>query len=1291
MLLFKFLAERLASGFGTEVDVVRNYRVIFLLTLGAAELFAQTATVPARLVTPAQVQPSTTKPATSGSGSGAVNPMATGQTQPTNASNQANSRINRLRTITFDRRPSAILKAWAPQPGAKPEEKSASGDPESKPSDPKIQELEKELSAFQRAVTLGKWQEVKAYLASLPEEEGQVAYRQLLQSLQQGPPLQPTVPTRSSSGTVEVAQPVNPLVMQYAEKNTFSMEDFFGLASAAPGSKKAQQKNAERERLGQLGGILQATMQSGTLPEIAITRLKMEVARPEGQAVVGRRQAARLLVNAGMPEYAGNFLPEVKEAIGAKDLEALNLLTRHYLALHAKESKAGNLERAWEAVQAVMAVQDGSAEEKEEALLRAVELAPKLREELGQVWLAASFTKNPERGQEILASIGGLVSRGLSVRATQAEERLGALKLAQTAVEALLKSSPQKAKEWGAALTLLAVGWQKEAEFSQRFDRSSGNPRLRRDIYGNIFFSSGDDDDPQARMMMMQPNAPKAVPVADLLKVAPAGDWLKALEPELRPRLADVAARLHLKVNEEDKAFPLIEQMASSQPVEAKELVKEFLKVWTRNHDPNAARNENRYSWMFFGMEQRAETIPLTRSKQERNLGDLSKWVARIKKLPAGAGDLDDEVLVKAFTACHSSSEVYKTESIEAVFGSMAGLKPKTLAGLADQMRVNMAGLWREPANQERNKTKRNKKDIEAEVLRGYQVARKVVQDGLAKYPDHWALLAAQAGLMHDELNYRQEISKSAGFSAARDEAFAVYSKAAAEYARVAPTLSENEQSVAVHEQWFAAALGAVDLGMITEDKQPDWKQPSRIRAALLSLPGDLGEKHLGKFANNLFIRMSGAKPHVKFNYLKAGFQIVEDHKQAAEAKKVFDYYRDLVTEIKLDSVVDGSSRVGHGRPFGLFVNIRHTRDIERESGGFGRYLQNQNRMSFSYNYGRPTADYRDRFETAAREALKEQFEVISITFRDEKVSSRATPEFGWRYTPYAYLLLKPRGPQVDAIPPLRLDMDFLDTSGFFVMPVESSIVPIDCRDKSGDMRPVEKLTVTQTLDERQGDKGILVLEVKATAVGLVPDLQEMCSEILPEGFEVTKTEDQGLGVKKFEEDTEKNQVVSERSWMVTLRGKDGQAEMPKAFQFASVKVPTQEKIYQRYQDADLLTVEEKVSLEKDYGTRGGNSLIWILGAMGLLLLAAGTAIALRPKAAKGPAGPVLPEKLDPFVAAGLLREIRQRPAITPAQRTAIDQDLASIELRHFATGSANGDEADLRAVVLRWLRVSPG
>jgi hypothetical protein len=1193
----------------------------------------------------------------------------------------------RLKSLAFDRRPSSILQAWAP----KAEPKKPVGPEKGSKQDPEAEKLDRELAAFQKSVTIGKWGEVKAYLESLPDDEAEAGYKQLLRNLQQRPGMG-GAGGPGGPGMADGPMPGNPAMQQFTERNVFSVDDLIGLAAAAPAPKKPPTFQEEREHLASLAGILREAIAGGTLAEVAVARLKAEVARPAGQAVFSKRQAARLLVLGGHAEFAGDFLPAPEEAQKRKDLEALNLLAQHFLALHAKESKSGNLERAWAAVQAVLAVPDGLPEEKEEGLLRAVELAPRLKDELGQAWLDASFTKNPARGQEILASVGALVARGLASRPHSPDDRLNALKLTKTAVEALLKAAPARAKEWQSTLTLLALGWQKEAEFSQRFDRSSGGPRLRRDIYGNIFFAN-DDEDPTARMMMMQqPNMPRPILVADVIKAAPGPEWVAAIDESLRPKLAEAVARLHLKVNEEEKAFPLVEQLAGAQPEEAKELVKEFLRVWTRNHDPNANRNANRYSWFFFAFEQRAESIPLTRSKQERNLKELAGWVARIKKLPGPAADLDDELLVKAFTACHSSAEVYRTEAIEAVFGPLGGLKPRTLAGLADQMRANLAGLWKEPAVQEQNKTKRKKKDIEAEVLRGYQVAESVAADGLKKFPNHWALLAAQAGLLHDEVNYRQELSKSSDFSRKRGAAFAKFKQAAAEYAKAVRALPESEHTTSVYEQWFAASLGAVDLGMISEDKQPDWKQPPLIRAAILALPGELGEKHLAKFANNLFIKMSGAKPHVKFNYLKAGFQIVGDRKEAAEAKKVFDYYKDLVTEIKLDAVIDGSSRVGHGQPFGLFVNIRHTRDIERESGGFGRYLQNQNGMAYAYNYGRPTADYRDRFETAARAALKEHFEVVSVSFQDEKVNSRAAPEFGWRYTPYAYVLLKPRGPQVDKVPPLRLDLDFLDTSGYVVMPVESPAVPISARDPSGDPRPVEKLTVTQTLDERQADKGVLLLEVKAVGVGLVPPLAELVGAFAPEGFEVAKTEDQGLGVKKFEEDIDRNAVVSERTWLLTLKGKEGQKELPRTFRFASVKVPAKEVVYQRYADADLAPVGEEVSLEQTYGRKralGPWAVAGLVAAPLLLLLAAAALILLR-RGAAAPAARGLPEKLDPFVAASLLREVRERPELGHAQRAALDQDLAEIERYYFAAGANGRPAPDLRGIVERWAAAVP-
>ena len=41
------------------------------------------------------------------------------------------------------------------------------------------------------------------------------------------------------------------------------------------------------------------------------------------------------------------------------------------------------------------------------------------------------------------------------------------------------------------------------------------------------------------------------------------------------------------------------------------------------------------------------------------------------------------------------------------------------------------------------------------------------------------------------------------------------------------------------------------------------------------------------------------------------------------------------MTEIELEARLDGSAQVGHTEPFGLFVDIRHTKEVERESGGF--------------------------------------------------------------------------------------------------------------------------------------------------------------------------------------------------------------------------------------------------------------------------------------------------------------------------------------------------------------------
>jgi hypothetical protein len=1199
-------------------------------------------------------------------------------------------RIQKIQQLQFNRTPSAILQAWstppdqqpANPPPADPAEPAPPPDPHPPPAPPSppVDPFDGQLIQLQRDVTLGEWEKVKQFAASLAEDEGKALYSRILISLQVPVPGAAPVgmPPEAAAQIMQMQaqmQAQNQQAMQYMEKHVVSLADVMGLAAAAP-------HGLDNMATASLGEIARQALEQGHSLEDFLRLLQAEAAKPD--PIITRRQAARVLFGAGKPIEAARFLPELAQAESDNDQEALNLLARHFLAVYEKEEKTPPLESAWRATQAVLASAEIKKEEKQEALTRSVDLAPKVREELGKAWLEESFTSRPDRGMEIIATIGSSASQGLSAMPQDSAGRLKGLELETTAAEALLASAPQRADEWRVTLTLLARNWLVEAEHSYRFDQSTSlGPRMQRDAYGNLFYYDDSMYDPyryQQRQQVL------AIRTADLLQIRPSDAWLSRVDESLRPRFSAVFAQLYLKVAEDEKAFPFIEGLAKDHPEQAQDLADEFLRVWTTNHDPNAQRNRNNpYMYYMFGYQARAEGIPLTRSKQERNLKDLAVVVARLRSL--GGLKLDEDLLAKAFTTCHSAAEVYRIESIESVFGPMEQLEPKTVAALAQQMRTNLSNLWRQPAVQEENKTRRKQKDIEAEVLRGYSVARSVVTQARQDHPDEWSLALAEAGLAHDETTFQREIAKETSFSQQREEAFAMFVRAAELYAAGAPRMEVKDEKTDVYEQWMYASLGATDLGLLSEEMPSDLRQPPRIREAILALGGEAAERHMKLFANTLFTRIGAVKPAMKFRYLKAGFEVVGEHPQAAEARKIYDYYHDLVSEIILETRIDGSDVVAPDQPFGVFVNLRHTREIERESGGFGRYLQNQNNVSYSYNYGRPTANYRDKFEEQVHQALDETFEVLSVTFQSDSVNSRAIEgEYGWRYTPYAYLLLKARGPEVDKIPSMRLDLDFLDTSGYTVLPIESAAVPLDTASPTRDVRPARGVEVTQILDERHADEGKLVLEIKATAQGLVPELDELVS-LQPGEFTLVGVDDQGVSVSKFDEEAADNVILSERSWIVSLHAKPGLEKRPTQFEFAGSARDDVKLLFQRYVDADLKEVEQVVALEERYAAPRS---IWPWvggGAVGLFLLS-GLVYGWR-RWSRGTADHVeafrVPDPLTPFTVLGLLNDIDRKSRLAAGDREDLLRSIHDVEQSYFDR-QTNG-APDLAAVADEWVR----
>lgn len=1210
------------------------------------------------------------------------------------------ARIAKLKQTFFDRRPSSILQAWAapelkPYDPAEEKEKAAKEaartgaavaapapnaavepkldpasiraqileetgvDPGLPQPDPKAaapaagvpdaalaeKRLQREIEMLQRDVTLSRWHKVAEFLATIDEKQRRDVYEHILRSLPNPPPQQD--------------QRVPPHLQ---EKNYFTFEEAFVLAGMAPGG-------FDKKQVPLLAGILRRSIEAGSVFEELVRLLGVEVAKPEAEQRVDRREAAQLLVALGQELELGPFLPSAEEAEQKNDREALNLLARHALALFAKEKRNVHLETAWRVTQAALAKGEVGVEEKAEALRRAVELAPKIRADLGPAWLAQSFTDRPDRGMEIIATIGGQVAKGFQDRAQDAAFRAKGLQLQKSAVDALLQSAPKLAEEWRPTLALLAANWIVEASYSYQNSQSdSMGPMMQRDEFGNIFWSN---------MRRGGGGQVAAAEPIDVLAAQPGPQWAALLDDALEPHFATVSAQLYLKVNEAEKAFPFIEQLATTNPRKAKDLADEFLRVWTRKANPNQNQT-NSYMYMY-GFDMRSNGIPLTRSKQERNLAELGSWVERLRQLPIGG--VDEKLLTTAFTTAHSSAEVYRKDTIERVFGDVAKIDPVLLSELLGRMRTNLATVWKRPDVQENQKTKRSQKELLEAVRAGYQTALEIAEQAMGRRGKHWALMAVSASLLHDANNFGKEQSRSSQFAEARRAAFLLFDQAAQAYAKIAGDLRLDEESLKAFDTWFYAAVGACDLGAIDEETVLAKAQLPLIKKAIERLPDGSRERHLGMFANALFTRMSSVKPQIKHRYLDAGFQIVGDHPQAAEAKKVFDYYQDLLRELRLEAVVEGPAEVGTA-PFGVRVDIVHSKEIERESGGFAKYAQNQNNAGFYYNYGRPLENYRDRFQEAVNAALSEHFEVLSVTWNGEQMAASPSDQPDWWRTPYAFLLLKARGPQVDRIPEIKIDFDFLDTSGYAVLPIGSFPVTIDASRAAPASRPYADLAVTQILDDRKAQDGKITLEVKAQARGLVPDLDRFLSLDLP-GFVVDKRDDQGASVTKFADD--QDGVMSERVWLLSLASADG-GTPPRHFVFGK---PLQEGLavtYQRYNDADLETVSPEIALTGGFSSKNPVWAWVLVGVLGFCYL---LWFFLWPTGGRGTvAGAALlrmPAKVTPFTVLGLLRQVATSVKLDAGQRQELTAAIGRIEQSHF--GRVEDPALDLKALAEEWLR----
>jgi len=1191
--------------------------------------------------------------------------------QPTNAQQSTAKKTNQiLSSLKIDRTPSGILKtrmeirnnpdSFKDIPPLDPEA-IAKLDPQ-KQQQAKLQHLQKTVQLLDTDVVLGNWTRVKSALATLPKSQASSLYSRIISALNR------TVNVGSSNDDPFADDSNN----SSKQPQYFPPSELIPLIEASPSPLNINSIKLLANLIGNNNRPTPDFYQNLTKKHTHIGPATPQTAR----------NTANLLLLANLAPQAKPYLPELQTALEKSNFEDLDLLARYHA--EATNLNLGNqhLPKAWEISQTILSNKKAPNNYRAAALYRALKLIPKLDEGESTQWLKKTFSGKNSEGFDILSTIALVTSENRSQPTPTA--RLQNLSLQHAAATALLKNTDTDLSAWSEILTIYLINWNHEAQYSFQHDTSSTlGPQAQSDNYGNIFYMRQQNYN---QRLKIQP-----IPSGSLLAITPSETWLKNANLNTQLEYLTLAAKLYLKVKEEQKAFPLLKKIVQNRPNQAADLIRTLINVWAENNNPNAASDQyrSRYSYMY-GFNQQAESIPLTRSKQERNLKNLANLITEIRalKLPASF----EKEFTNAFVTAHSTAEVWRLDTLKNVFGPTENLSPDTIAALVSKMRINLIALWPNPKVQQEAKTKRTDKQLQAQILKGYDLASTLLKNSIQKNPENWKLNLQQAALTFEKSNYQATLGSNPNHAGNKRQALDLFAQAAQQYIETLPLEKRSQETAEPFTTWFSAALGAPEIQALKSEQQPTPAEYAKIKTALESIPNPASAKrHQDLFAKTTNSRLANVAPDLKLRFLYAALPIIGENPLAADAQAISDYYKDLINEIKLDTHVAGSTNIAPDKPFGLHINLLHTREIERESGGFQRYLVNQSNNANPYNYGRPTEDYRDKFEKSLRATLSENFEIISLTFHNSKVASRTTDQDGWTQTPYAYALLKPKGPQIDSIPPLKIDLDFLDTSGHVIIPITSPAIPISANHPDA-KSPHRDLKITQILDDRKQEENEnqINLEIKATTHGLTPDLEEILN-LPPAGFKIANIEDRKLQIETLDAETTDLAPISSHEWKITLEPETNALPTNFTFPEPKLELAKQEGLtLQKYEDVDLITVANTTPIraEKSSPIKPWH---YILAA---LILAAIATIIIRKKRTKPQTETKTqtlspPTDLTPVTLLTYLQKIQTTPNLTPEQKQNLTQEIQTLQTQSFGPNTTPPTKQTLQKIAQQWQKAA--
>lgn len=1104
-------------------------------------------------------------------------------------------------------------------------------------------------------VMAGEWGVLNSYLAQRSKQEAQQVYSQILQSL-----------NRVNAGLLP--------------------EEVLAFAEACPEDPKPWQLTA-------FAGMLRAASEKNSPgPMLAQIKAGTELFGPADAAT--RRRTVELLAGAGLLQQAYEYLPSLADARAAGDGELILVHGRYLadLAASAGPGPEGDANRAdaWALFCEVALTDRASQPSRQEAIKQAVALMTRMPRAQVTPWLRDVFA-NDTLGPAALQAIA-LSAAGIGDAKQDEEQRAQSILALKEAVDVLLERKDLDQSVLRVPMRMLTSALVTEME--------------------NAVAQKG-----RQRTIAKEAQL--------LLRAIPSKAWFDALEPSLAVRAGRACIGIATIADETDLALNLVTDAVARTPDQAIPIADSFLKNWEMRLAPKSDIDPD--AMMYYFWREAIAQAPLTRGRQRRNLDRLGRLIDTLATAGVDARTLP--TLASAFKACHGITEVYDAADIQRVFGPIEQIPPQTCAALASTMAASLNGDWRNRATQVQQGVKRTDTEIAQLVDKGYGIALELIDSAIAHRPDSWRFAVVKASLAYDRMQFR--IAQKQGGDAAKQaelkaQAFAAFEEAAARYASAIATGQERED-VGVYERWFGAAMGTSQLNFISADdlpteagEAPKDDQVERIRKAIAALPPDAAFRHISDFARVISAAVSRAEPEVKPRLVKQALRVIGDHPAGASLRSLQELYRDLVKdEIKLRMLIDGDDRVGTGRQFGVLFSLRFTNSVDRETGGFAKYLQTNAFVRVGRQY--QEVNFREKLQKNIETTLGKGFTVESIGFFDPFMPPRGVTESGqdgWLEKPMAYAVLTRKDPAADRLPQVTMDMQFEDQTGpvTLVLPSNTPPIAVGAAADAAAQRPVSDLKVTMIVDprdarDREKDRTIK-LEVVIRGKGAVPDLREAVTgidnaiagyAIEDKGIEAkptvvmqdgeASTSRFGYGRPKAPEGGYPEPDASgiyrlnvERSWVVTYTPTG--TSQGATFTLPRLASGVQATVDSRYfSDMDLVPVEGgTVRVE------GRNPLATILPVGGaVVLIAAGVVGYRRFKSARSatPADGAfaIPEHITPLNAVMTLRRLQADRAATldEPRRADLQRDIAAIELKYFGPGSSETPNGDLSETLQRW------